>query len=95
MSSVPSGLDREELWRALVETAHALLMYKNHKRYVEEILLKEMPDIAPNQLAIRLGIPAGEAIVLLSEIRGETGKPAAANGAGPKSESTTLFDYTS
>jgi hypothetical protein len=50
-------------------------MYKHHKRYVEEVLLKERPDISPQELAIRLSVPLGEALVLLSETRNESGQP--------------------
>lgn len=31
------SLPKEELWKVLVETVHALPMYKNHKRYVHRI----------------------------------------------------------
>ena len=64
-------LGRDELWNLLVETVHALPMYKSHKRYVEEIMLKETPQISPQELSVQLNIPQGEAIVLLNEIRVE------------------------
>ena len=31
-----SVLDRDELWKLLVEAVHALPMYRSHKRYVED-----------------------------------------------------------
>jgi len=64
-------LGRDELWNVLVETVHALPMYKSHKRYVEEIMLKETPQISPQELSVQLNIPQGEAIVLLNELRVE------------------------
>ena len=94
MSSVPSALSKEELWNALVQTAHALLMYRNHKHFIEETLLKEKPDISPQELAIRLSIPLGEALVLLSDVRSETGKPKGATEAASKSDDRSLLDYT-
>ena len=94
MSSIPSALSKEELWNALVQTSHALLMYRNHKRYVEEVMLKEKPDISPQELAIRLSIPLGEALVLLSETRNEIGKPKGARETGSKSDDRSLLDYT-
>ena len=94
MSKIPSTLTREEVWSALVQTAHALLMYNSHKRYVEETLLKAKPEITPQELAIRLNIPLGEALVLLSETRDEHGTPKAAGEAAPKSDSRSLLDYT-
>ena len=94
MSNIPNALDKETLWSALVQTVHSLLMYKSHKRYVEEVLLKERPDISPRELAIRLSIPLGEALVLLSETRGEPGKPKAALETALKSDDRSLLDYT-
>ena len=64
-------LGRDELWKLLVETVHSLPMYKSHKRYVEEIMIKETPQISQQELAVQLNIPLGEAIILLNEIRGE------------------------
>ena len=62
-------LGRDELWILLVETVHSLPMYKSHKRYVEEIMIKETPQISPQELAVQLNIPQGEAIIILDEIR--------------------------
>ena len=65
-------LGRDELWKLLIETVHSLPMFKSHKRYVEEIMIKETPGISPQELAVQLNITLGEAIVLLNEIRGHT-----------------------
>jgi hypothetical protein len=94
MSNIPSNLSREEVWSALVQTAHALLMYNSHKRYVEETLLKEKPEISPPELAIRLNIPLGEALVLLSETRNDHGTPWGVGEAAHKSDDRSLLDYT-
>ena len=61
----------DPLWPILVETVHAMIMYKHHKAYVEERLLREQPNISPRRLASELGIPFGEALVILYEIRSE------------------------
>ncbi|MGA3296391.1 MAG: hypothetical protein ABSD41_02965 [Candidatus Bathyarchaeia archaeon] len=63
-------LAREEIWKMLVDTTHALPMYKNHKRYVQDIMMKETPKISPQELAVQLNLTLGEAFVLLYEIRG-------------------------
>lgn len=55
------------LWPILVETVHALAMYKYHKRYVLNVALRDKPDITPMELSLRLHIPLGEALVLLAE----------------------------
>jgi hypothetical protein len=62
---------KEKLWPILVETVHALVMYANHKAYTREVILHEKPDITPAELAIKLGIPLGEALVILYELANE------------------------
>ncbi len=70
LSQAPVGLEKKEMWRILVETAHALPMYKSHKRYLEDVMIKEKSEISPQELAVQLNIPLGEALVLLEEVRG-------------------------
>ncbi|MDH7606702.1 MAG: hypothetical protein QHH12_02885 [Candidatus Bathyarchaeota archaeon] len=62
---------KEKLWPILVETVHALIMYPNHKAYIREVVVHEKPDITPKELAARLGIPLGEALVILYELEDE------------------------
>ncbi|NWF86540.1 hypothetical protein HXY32_01805 [Candidatus Bathyarchaeota archaeon] len=62
---------KERLWPILVETAHALVMYPHHKAYAKEVILNEKPDITPAELAARLKMPLGEALVILYELAGE------------------------
>lgn len=65
--------DRSEdpLWSVLVETAHSLILYRHHKAYVRDVILYEKPDLSPQDLALSLGVSLGEAMVILSELRGE------------------------
>jgi hypothetical protein len=63
---------KEKLWPILVETVHAMVMYAHHKAYTREVILHEKPDITPQELASRLGIPTGEALVILYELKKET-----------------------
>ncbi|MGB9740860.1 hypothetical protein C0195_01315 [Candidatus Bathyarchaeota archaeon] len=62
---------KDKLWPILVEAVHALVLYPNHKAYTREVILHEKPDITPQELAARLGMPLGEAIVILYELEGE------------------------
>ncbi len=62
---------KEKLWPILVETVHALVMYPNHKAYTKEVVLHEKPDIKPEELAVKLGMPLGEALVILYELANE------------------------
>ena len=57
------------LWPYLVETVHAMIMFPNHKAYARDVVLHEQPDATAQELAIKLGIPLGEALVILSELR--------------------------
>ena len=56
------------LWEILVETVHSLVMYAHHKAYVRDVVFSENPEIKPEELAARLGIPLGEALVILYEL---------------------------
>jgi hypothetical protein len=67
--SAHSGYDAATLWQILVETAQALPMYNHHKRYVERSMLPEKPQISAKEMALVMGIPLGEAIVILEELR--------------------------
>ena len=62
---------QEKLWPILTETVHALVMYPNHKSYTREAILNEKPEIKPAELAARLKIPFGEALVILYELAEE------------------------
>ncbi|MDH5483473.1 MAG: hypothetical protein OEY22_11455 [Candidatus Bathyarchaeota archaeon] len=59
---------KEKLWPILIETVHVLVMYPHHKGYTREVILHERPDITSAELATRLGIPLGEALVILFEL---------------------------
>jgi len=61
------------LWPILVDTVHAMPMYPHHKAYVTDRLLNTHPAITPRELAVQLGIPLGEALVILSEVRSRPG----------------------
>jgi hypothetical protein len=64
---------KEKLWSVLVETVHALVMYPNHKVYTREVILQEKPEITPAELASKLNIPLGEALVIMCELMSERG----------------------
>ena len=66
----------DPLWPILVETVHAMVMFPHHKAYTRETVLSENPAISPEELAAKLNIPIGEALVILHELRSETSKQA-------------------
>jgi hypothetical protein len=59
---------KEKLWQLLVEAVHASVMYPTHKAYTRDSILPEKADISVNELAERLGMPLGEALVILGEL---------------------------
>ncbi len=63
-----SDLDKSPLWGVLVEAVHSLPLYKSHKAYIKEIIIPEKPDASPEELSERLGMPLGEALVILNEL---------------------------
>jgi len=63
---------KDKLWPILLETVHALVMYPHHKAYTRDVVLNEKPDIQPKELAARMSIPLGEALIILHELRNET-----------------------
>jgi hypothetical protein len=67
---------KEALWQLLVETVHASVMYPTHKGYTRDSILPQKSDITANELAGRLGMPLGEATVILSELVEERNFPA-------------------
>jgi len=59
---------KETLWRLLVDTVHTSVMYPSHKAYTRDTVLKETPEITPNELSQRLNMSIGAALVLLDEL---------------------------
>jgi hypothetical protein len=62
---------KEKLWCIIVEAVHSLVMYTIHKAYTREVILSEKPEISPAELANKLHIPCGEALVILDELAEE------------------------
>jgi hypothetical protein len=67
---------KEKLWPILIETVHVSVMYPSHKAYTRDEILPEKPDITASELANRLNMPLGEAIVILHELKEERKTPA-------------------
>jgi len=66
-------------------------MYKHHKRYVEKVLLPEKPRISAKEMALVMGMPLGEAIMILEELRPKRG-PEDESKAKPAT-GKSLLDY--
>jgi hypothetical protein len=59
---------KEKLWQLLVEAVHASVMYPTHKAYTRDCMLPQKADISATELVERLGMPLGEALVILNEL---------------------------
>ena len=71
---MPMNLDeytKERLWQLLVEAVHASVMYPTHKAYTRDSIMPQKADVSAAELAERLGMPLGEAMVILSELTQE------------------------
>ena len=62
---------KEKLVEILIETVHTLVMYPHHKAYIRDVILHEKPDVTPAELATRLNMSLGEALVILKELAKE------------------------
>lgn len=67
---------KEKLWQLLVEAVHASVMYPTHKAYTRDNILPQKADVTANELVERLGMPLGEALVILNELVEERKCPA-------------------
>jgi hypothetical protein len=59
---------KERLWQLLIQAVHASVMYPTHKAYTRDSILPQKADVSPIELSERLGMPLGEALVILSEL---------------------------
>ena len=59
---------KENLWKILIDTVHATVMYPSHKAYIRDVILREKPDVKEIELASRLNMSLGEALVILDEL---------------------------
>ena len=67
---------KEKIWLILVDTVHTAVMYPSHKSYTRDVILREKPDVTPTELANRLNMSFGEALVVLDELGEERKTPA-------------------
>jgi hypothetical protein len=71
MPMILDEYSKEQLWQLVVEAVHASVMYPTHKAYTRDSILPLKGDVSAVELAKRLGMPLGEAMVILSELTGE------------------------
>jgi hypothetical protein len=71
MPMILDEYSKEQLWQLVVEAVHASVMYPTHKAYTRDSILPQKGDVSAVELANRLGMPLGEAMIILSELTGE------------------------
>jgi hypothetical protein len=59
---------KEKICQLLIEAVHASVMYPTHKAYTRDCVLPQKADISATELSEQLGMPLGEAIVILNEL---------------------------
>jgi hypothetical protein len=59
---------KDHLWQLLVQAVHASVMYPTHKAYTRDSILPQKADVSAVELSERLGMPLGEALVILNEL---------------------------
>ncbi|MEM2143398.1 MAG: hypothetical protein QXS20_04475 [Candidatus Thorarchaeota archaeon] len=58
----------DPLWPFLVEAVHRSPLFPNLLQYTREFIVSHEPEITPRDLACRLSISVGEALVILSDL---------------------------
>ncbi len=61
----------EDLWSILQETVQSMILYPHHLNYTRTKILPQEPSITPEELATRLSVPLGVALVILDRLHSE------------------------
>ena len=60
---------KEQILELLVDTVHSMILYPQHKRYINNLILSNQNNLEPQLLAARLDITLGEALVIIKDLR--------------------------
>jgi len=61
----------EDLWSILKKTVQSMILYPHHLNYTRTKILPQEPSITPEELATRLSVPLGVALVILDRLHSE------------------------
>ncbi|MFX0211158.1 MAG: hypothetical protein ACFFDT_34580 [Candidatus Hodarchaeota archaeon] len=64
-------IEANPLWKVLIETVEKDNLYSNRLAYVRENIILTQPDITPEELSERIGIPLGISMVILYRLQEE------------------------
>ncbi len=61
----------QDLWSILQKTVKSMILYPHHLDYTRTEILPKNPSITPEELAVRLQVPLGVALVILDKLNSE------------------------
>lgn len=64
-------IEANPLWNVLIETVEKDNLYSNRIAYVREKIVPTQPDITPEELSDKIGIPLGVSMVILYRLQEE------------------------
>lgn len=60
---------KEQILELLVDTVHSIILYPQHKSYINNLILGDENNQEPQLLAARLNITLGEVLIILKELK--------------------------
>ena len=60
---------KEQIIELLVDSVHSMILYPQHKNYINNLILGQQNNLEPQLLAARLDISLGEVLVILKELK--------------------------
>ena len=60
---------KEQILELLVDNVHSMILYPQHKKYINKIIQSQKNNLDPKLLAARLDISLGEVLVILKELK--------------------------
>lgn len=60
---------KEQILELLVDTVHSMILYPQHKSYINNLILDDENNREPQLLAARLNITLGEVLIILKELK--------------------------
>jgi hypothetical protein len=60
---------KEQIIELLVDNVHSMILYPQHKNYINNLILNQQNNLQPQLLAARLDISLGEVLVILEELK--------------------------
>lgn len=59
---------KEQILDLLIDNVHSMILYPQHKKYINNLIVRQQNNLEPQLLAARLDISLGEVLVILKEL---------------------------